>query len=106
MSDEMTKHSTIRLARGYEFVAEFPDLPNAPMMLSDEPAPLGDGRGPNAADVLAAAVGNCLILDVAQVENTDLIVDWGGQPKPCRLVASRIDDEPRCEASELSGLNT
>lgn len=65
MADEMTKHATIRFARAYEFVAEFPDVPNAQVMLLDEPEPLGDGRGPNAADLLAAAVGSCLSASLA-----------------------------------------
>jgi uncharacterized OsmC-like protein len=60
MSEERVHHVTVRLARGYEFVAEFNDLPNAPSILLDEPAPLGGGQGPSAAEVLGAAVGNCL----------------------------------------------
>ena len=60
MSEERTHHVTVRLARGYEFVAEFNDLPGAPAILFDEPEPLGENRGPNAASVLAAAIGNCL----------------------------------------------
>ena len=65
MSDETIKRATIRLARGFEFVAEFPDVPDSPAMLFDEPPPLGSSRGPNAAEVLAAAVGNCLSASLA-----------------------------------------
>lgn len=43
----------------FRFLADF-DQPAVPGLLMDEPAPLGDGAGPNAARVLAAAVGNCL----------------------------------------------
>lgn len=60
MSEERVHHVTVRLARGYEFVAEFNDLPNAPSILFDEPEPLGASRAPNAAAVLGAAIGNCL----------------------------------------------
>ena len=60
MSEERVHHVTIRLARGYEFVAEFNDLPNAPSILFDEPEPLGSSRAPTAAAVLGAAIGNCL----------------------------------------------
>src|SRR3954469_11662095 len=60
MSEERVHHVTVRLARGYEFVAEFNDLPNAPSILFDEPEPLGSSRAPSAAAVLGAAIGNCL----------------------------------------------
>src|SRR5688572_20953548 len=60
MPDPHTHHATLTLARNYEFVAEFKDVPDSPMMLFDEPAPLGESRAPNAAAVLGAAVGNCL----------------------------------------------
>lgn len=60
MAEDRTHHITIRLARGFEFVAEFPDTPNAPPILFDEPEPLGEGRGASAAEVLGAAIGNCL----------------------------------------------
>jgi uncharacterized OsmC-like protein len=60
MSDDRSHHVTLRLARDYEFVAEFNDVPGAPSIRFDEPAPLGGARAPNAAAVLGAAVGNCL----------------------------------------------
>lgn len=65
MAEDLTHHLTVRLARDYEFVAEFNDVPSAPSMLFDEPAPLGSGRAPNAAAVLGAAVGNCLSASLA-----------------------------------------
>ena len=57
---ETTHHVTLRRARGFEFVAQFDDVPEKPSILFDEPAPVGDSRAPNAAAVLGAAVGDCL----------------------------------------------
>jgi uncharacterized OsmC-like protein len=42
----------------YQFENEFGD--GTPMLLTDEPAPLGQGLGPSPMQLLAAAVGNCL----------------------------------------------
>lgn len=50
----------LELAQGYQFLATFPDLPGAGTITVDEPSPLGGGEGPNAAALLAAAIGNCL----------------------------------------------
>ena len=60
MSETRDHHVTIRFNRDYQFVAEFDDCVGAPELLLDEPEPLGDGIGPNAATVLGAAIGNCL----------------------------------------------
>jgi organic hydroperoxide reductase OsmC/OhrA len=60
MTDEKTHHVTLRLARDYEFVANFTDLPDQPAIMFDETPPLGRDRAPSAAAVLGAAVGNCL----------------------------------------------
>lgn len=60
MSSERDFHVTLRFAGGYQFLGEFDDLEGFPPLRFDEPPPLGDGEGPNAATVLAAAVGNCL----------------------------------------------
>lgn len=50
---------SLTLREGYEMSADF-GLPGVEPLLFDEPAPLGAGHGPNAARVLASAVGNCL----------------------------------------------
>lgn len=65
MAAETVHHVTLRLARDYEFVAEFDDLPAAAPLLIDEPAPTGQGHGPSPADLLGAAVGNCLCASLA-----------------------------------------
>lgn len=43
---------------GYRFALQF--APGTPVLLSDEPPPLGQGAGPSPVQLLAAAVGNCL----------------------------------------------
>jgi organic hydroperoxide reductase OsmC/OhrA len=50
---------TIEQEQDFEFKVRF-DQPQFPEWLLDEPAPLGRDAGPNAARVLAAAIGNCL----------------------------------------------
>ncbi|MDE3153456.1 MAG: OsmC family protein [Acidobacteriota bacterium] len=53
-------HVHLSFDRGYQFDASFTDFPGSPPLRMDEPSPLGEGQGPNAASVLGAAVGNCL----------------------------------------------
>lgn len=69
MSETRDYKVELHFVRGYEFVASFGDGDgdgNAlPPVVFDEPPPLGEGTGPNAAAVLAAAVGNCLAASFA-----------------------------------------
>jgi organic hydroperoxide reductase OsmC/OhrA len=60
MSESRAHCVELRFAGGYQFVATFKDTEGAPPIVFDEPPPLGEGSGQNAAAVLAAAVGNCL----------------------------------------------
>lgn len=54
----MSEAVTLRQENGYVFANEFGEA--APVLLSDEPPPLGGGSGPSPVQLLAAAVGNCL----------------------------------------------
>jgi organic hydroperoxide reductase OsmC/OhrA len=56
-TDEFTV--TMDLKDGYRFLVDF-QQDGVPALLVDEPEPLGAGAGPNAARLLAVAVGNCL----------------------------------------------
>lgn len=50
---------TVEQEEDFRFVVQFDKEQFAPLTL-DEPAPLGHDTAPNAARILAAAVGNCL----------------------------------------------
>ena len=49
---------TLRQGKDYQFEINFSD--GGPTLLADEPAPLGGGSGPAPAQLLVAAVANCL----------------------------------------------
>ena len=48
----------LRQISKFQFMIEFDET--IPKLLTDEPAPLGEGKGPSPVQLLAAAVGNCL----------------------------------------------
>ena len=119
MSETRSYTVALRFVRGYEFVATFPESEGLPPIVFDEPPPLGEGSGPNAAAVLAAAVGNCLAasfafcLRKARVEPLDLtaaVVAHVARNEQGRFRISGIDveltpevkdsDRPRLERCE------
>lgn len=57
--DEQGFSLDLTLRAGYEFGVDF-GLEGAADVVIDEPPPLGEGKGPNAARMLAAAVGQCM----------------------------------------------
>ena len=60
MSDVASRFSLrVEQLDGFEFRVKFDQEEFAPLLL-DEPPPLGHDTAPNAARVLAAAIGNCL----------------------------------------------
>jgi len=56
--DNLTKVQLTQRA-DYSFTAQFGA--NVPDLVCDEPPPLGQGSGPSPTQLLAAAVGNCLL---------------------------------------------
>jgi len=56
MSDTATV--TITQQQNYQFLVDFGEA--IPTLIADEPAPTGEGAGPEPAHMLLAAVANCL----------------------------------------------
>ena len=55
---ETNVHIELRQKQDYQFDIHFGG--DVPVVMGDEPAPLGSGQGPSPVQLLAAAVGNCL----------------------------------------------
>ncbi|MFO7893143.1 MAG: OsmC family protein [Longimicrobiales bacterium] len=107
----------LRRLEGFKFDTEFDGEKMANLMF-DEPDPIGDDEGPNAARVLSAAVGNCLsasllfCLQKARVTVEDMTTDVHGvvtrnEDKRLRVTAIKVrinatippedqDRVPRC----------
>ncbi len=75
---------TVTRREGFQFDVSF-DEPSWPTVLLDEPTPIGDGKAPNAARMLGAAIGNCLAasllfcLEKARVPVSDVIARVEGR---------------------------
>lgn len=59
MAENPRFNLTLERKQGYEFETRF-DWQHVQPIVLDEPEPLGQRKGPNAARLLGAAVGNCL----------------------------------------------
>ena len=58
LMDNKTITVELRQISKFQFMIEFDE--KIPQLLTDEPSPLGEGKGPSPVQLLAAAVGNCL----------------------------------------------
>lgn len=58
MSEKSIETKLLRID-GYKFDVNF-DVDYLPNLVADEPRPIGEGAGPNAPRLLAAAVGQCM----------------------------------------------
>ena len=58
MPDESEQLVTLRQRQDYAFEIEFGG--DRPLLLADEPPPLGHAAGPSPGQLLLAAVGNCM----------------------------------------------
>jgi len=56
--EERVRKADMERIEDFRFTIDFGE--GMPELLADEPEPLGSGKGPNAGQLLAAAVGNCL----------------------------------------------
>jgi organic hydroperoxide reductase OsmC/OhrA len=56
----MTEPLKVTLTQRQDYQFEIAFTEGAPTLLADEPPPLGGGRGPGPAQMLVAAVANCL----------------------------------------------
>lgn len=59
MSETTSFGITVQQESDYVFRIQFDETP-MPDLITDEPAPLGGGSGPNPSRLLAAAVANCM----------------------------------------------
>jgi organic hydroperoxide reductase OsmC/OhrA len=93
------RHFSVTLSRqqGYTFAAQCDG--DWPPLTLDEPAPLGDGQGPDASRVLGAAVGHCLA--------SSLLFCLGKARIPVDGLSARVEgavarnDEGRLRITEL-----
>jgi organic hydroperoxide reductase OsmC/OhrA len=106
---------TMELQDGYRFVVDF-DQDGVPPLLMDEPEPLGEGAGPSAARLLAAAVGNCLSasvlyclrrarIDVRGMHTAVEVSLERNEADRLRVKAVRVRIEPVIEESERARMH-
>lgn len=115
MSETRTHHIRLSLDHGYEFDAIFPGVAGAPRVRLDEPVPLGEGHGPNAAALLGAAVGNCLAASLlfclrksrAEVAGLEADVEVTIERNPegrYRITGIRVALDPRVTGDDTARL--
>jgi len=93
MADEQDHaHLHLELQEGYRFSIDMGE--GVGPLVMDEPAPLGEGAGPNPSAVLGAAIADCLSASLlfclrrAHIEVTDMATDV--EVVPTRNEAGRL----------------
>jgi organic hydroperoxide reductase OsmC/OhrA len=77
MESERELTTTLEQVDDFVFTVKFEDTEDNTLLM-DEPKPLGKGYGPNATQVLSAAIGNCLSASLlyclrrARIEPTEI----------------------------------
>ena len=76
---------SVQLKQKQDFQFEINFGNSLPIILGDEPPPIGEGKGPSPAQFLAAAVGNCLSDSLFFA-----IKNYNGNPEPieCDVTAT------------------
>ena len=112
-TDDSRRYSIIvERVENYEFRVRF-DNPEFDNWTLDEPAPLGNNKGPNATRALAAAIGNCLSASLMFcLQRSKLVVDsirsevipmvarneegrWRIQHLDVKVYVKMTEDEPK-----------
>ena len=82
MAESTTFQITLQQQADYRFEVRF-DGAGMPVLVTDEPPPLGGGAGPNPARLLGTAVANCLAASLLFA-----LRKFGNEPGPLRAVAT------------------
>ncbi len=93
---------------GYRFEVDYGDAGNT-RLLTDEPAPLGEGQGPGAGRILGSAIANCLMASLvfcmdkrgAEVAALDGVVTVNtGRNAQGRVRIQKVDVELHADVAE------
>ncbi len=112
---ENTFSLTLSRVEDLQFQVSF-DWDNIPLLTLDEPEPIGHRKGPNAARLLGAAVGNCLsasllfclqksrvpVKGITTTVNGSIVRKEGGRLRVGRLDVSMMLDAPGVERDRLA----
>jgi len=113
MSDDVT--ITLELRKGYQFTVDFGDEALPPLLM-DEPPPVGEGAGPNATRMLAAAVGNCLAasamfclrkarIDVQSMQASVRVTEGRNEQGRLRITAIDVTLHPHVAEADRSRMS-
>jgi len=112
---EQTFEISLTLDEEFRFDVDFQQA-GVPGLRMDEPEPLGDGEGPNAARLLAAAVGNCLsssalfclrkaripVMGMRTTVKTEMVRNEAGRLRIGRIEAELHPEVPDADRAKMA----